>query len=183
MSRRYRFKFDQDGYYAGLAYPIEETTLGPVYEPNTSEIEPFWKDGFNPRFDFKLNYWILEPKAEKSQRLAVEREIIADLETRLAERHQVLKDHLTALLCELLTTQKRVSHVEFVLEESNYELRKDFAKEIASTREAIIANIDANALSLSKQVVITEDSLTERIKIAIRYLTPIRQFFIKLFRF
>lgn len=83
--RNFRYAFDRDGYYAGLVRADRATGL-PVFPPYSTDQEPYWKEGFRPRFNFDLNSWTLEPRGEKELRLAVEKEILQKFSDRVCSR-------------------------------------------------------------------------------------------------
>jgi len=74
--RRFRYAFDDMGYYMGLTYPINESAIGtPLYIPNSTAQEPFWKDGYIPRWDFHFKNWTLEKRGQKIERQNLEDEL------------------------------------------------------------------------------------------------------------
>jgi hypothetical protein len=65
--KNYRYAFDRDGYYLGLCRPIEtnKTTELPVYPEYSTDVEPYWKDGFVSKYDFTLNRYLKEKELLK----------------------------------------------------------------------------------------------------------------------
>lgn len=108
----YRYAFDKDGYYAGLAYPIQTIKDHHIWANNTTDIEPFWKDGFLPRYDLKHNNWVLEPRDEKSHRMQVEKEILSKLQEHIDQRFDSLKDYLFEAHKDILEIQSQISWIE-----------------------------------------------------------------------
>lgn len=87
MQRRYRYSFDDLGYYMGLCYPLEESALQtPIFPPNSTEQEPFWKDGYIPRYDFHFKNWILEKRGQKEVRQTIEDELTEKIINKIFEK-------------------------------------------------------------------------------------------------
>lgn len=108
--RRFRYSFDDLGYYLGLCYPIDESALQtPIYQPNSTDQEPFWKDGYIPRYDFQFKNWTLEKRGQKEVR-------------------QTLEDELTEKIVNKLVDQ--ISRTQYVLETKINDRSKMISDEI-----------------------------------------------------
>lgn len=164
---RFRYKFDKDLYYAGLAYPIAEMHGNPVYEENTTTKEPFWKDGFIPRFDLVLNNWKMEPRDNRQRIMDVEKEVSNNLMLRFTEEIRLQNADLIYKYSKALDNdlQKMLDHKERFLSEY---LHKKF--EIINERL-----IDAQKSRNNFATI-----LNEQIEDSRKYLSPVRTLIKKL---
>lgn len=90
--RRYRYAYNNLGYYSGLCRPIGETALKtPIYPINSTEKEPYWKEGHTPRFSYDINNWILEPKSKRQEREYIDKELEIKIINKLFHRLQEIK--------------------------------------------------------------------------------------------
>ena len=58
---RFRYVFDEDGFYKGLVY---KNSVG-LFPTNSTELEPNWKPGFSPVWDFENRVWKLVKRGER----------------------------------------------------------------------------------------------------------------------
>lgn len=84
--KAYRYGFNEDGYYTGLVYSTKDQATGePIFPINCTDREPYWKDGYYPKFDFTTMNWGLEPRHERHIRLAVEAQILSKMKLEIYE--------------------------------------------------------------------------------------------------
>ena len=128
--KTYAYSFDQDGYYLGLCRAtLDPLTKQLIFPHNSTDQEPYWKDGYQSRWDFTLKNWTLEPRGEKKHRMEVEKELILPLIERLdkiekslhhlnersAEKMKIIDDLLTPINKNTILFYEKIDKVHHKL--------------------------------------------------------------------
>lgn len=100
--KTYAYSFDQDGYYLGLCRAtLDPLTKQLVFPHNSTDQEPYWKDGYQSRWDFTLKNWTLEPRGEKKHRMEVEKELMGPIREKLLDMQSFSFDSYERLNAKL----------------------------------------------------------------------------------
>lgn len=97
MSKKiYRYSWDENGYYSGIVRG-KPNSLGLIEYPtkNVTDVEPYWQDGYRPRWSLKECNWVLEKRDKAEKRAEFYHEAVAMLLPEISMKIEMINRNFT----------------------------------------------------------------------------------------